>query len=434
MSERPRDAGLVRVVGPLALAASIVNIVVGGAIFVVPAALAASVGAYAWLVFLACAVVVGAVAICFAEGGSRVPTSGGPYGAIEAALGPLAGYVAGTCLWVCDVLACGGIAAALADAVVTPLPAALRTAVHAAVIVGVVGGVALVNVGGVGRGARLVAAATTLKGIPLAMFVVVGAVSLRPSRLSEAPAPTTAGLGHALILALFAFMGMETALGASGEVAHPSRTIPRAIAIAMATVTVLFVGIQVVAQGILGASLAQSGAPLADAMGRVHPGLRVVMVAGTALSMLGWIGSDLLGSPRIVFAMARDGWLPRALGAVHPSTRVPHVAILVYAGVAIALALSGTFAQLAVLSALATAPVYVMGCAAAWALARRGVALSGEPLGFRRIGPAALTGAAGMLGMVALASRAEILGLLALLAFCLVSYVALRRRAGARAP
>jgi amino acid transporter len=429
LSDRQRDAGLVRAVGPWALAASIVSMVVGGGIFVVPSALAAGVGVYAPLVFLLCAVVIGSVAICFAEGGSRVPTSGGPYGTIEAAFGPLAGYVAGTLLWVSDVLACGGIAAALADAVVTPLSPAFRAPVHAAVVVGVIGSVALVNVGGVARAARLLGAATAAKLIPLAVFVVVGATALRGASLSEAAAPSTAGFGRALILALFAFMGMEAALCVSGEVERPSRTIPLALAISMLTVTLLFVAIQVVAQGILGASLAQSSAPLADAMARVHPTLRLLMLGGAAMSMLVWIGSDLLGSPRMVFALARDGWLPRALAAVHPRTHVPHVAILSYAVLAIALALSGTFTELAVLSALAMAPIYIGGCAAAWALARRGVAHAGAPLGFRLVGAAALTGTTGMIVMVALASRAEIAGLLALLAVCGVTYLPLSRRA-----
>ena len=418
-----------RALGPWALAASIVNMVVGGGIFVVPSGLAASVGPYAALVFLACAVAIGSVAICFAEGGSRVPTSGGPYGTIEAAFGPLAGYVAGTLLWVSDVLACGGIAAALADAAAGTLPASLRVPMHAAVIVGVIGSIALVNVGGVARAARLVGAGTALKLIPLVVFVGVGATAVRATTLSEGAAPSPAGFGRALILALFAFMGMEGALGASGEVARPSRTIPRALAIGMVSVTLLFVAIQVVAQGILGASLAESPAPLADAAGRLHPGLRVLLLGGTAVSMFSWIGSDLLGSPRFVFALARDGWLPRALAALHPRTHVPHVAILGYAALAMVLALSGTFAELAVLSALAMAPLYVGGCAAAWILARRGVALAGTPLGLRWLGAAALTGTAGMVAMTVLASRAEIAGLFVLLAVCGGTYIPLSRRA-----
>jgi APA family basic amino acid/polyamine antiporter len=88
-----RDEGLVRKVGPWGLAASVVGIVVGAGIFAVPGALAAAVGPYAPLAFLVCGLAIGAVAICFAEGGSRMPTSGGVYGYIEAAFGPLTGYV-----------------------------------------------------------------------------------------------------------------------------------------------------------------------------------------------------------------------------------------------------------------------------------------------------------------------------------------------------
>ena len=105
-----RDAGLVRGLGIWGLAASIVSMVVGAGIFAVPSALAAAVGPYAPLAFLACGVAIGAVAICFAEGGSRLPTSGGAYGYIEASMGPLAGYVCGTILWVSDALASGEVA------------------------------------------------------------------------------------------------------------------------------------------------------------------------------------------------------------------------------------------------------------------------------------------------------------------------------------
>src|ERR1700733_2688049 len=143
--ENQRDTGLVRAVGPWAFAASIVSMIVGAGIFAVPAALAACVGPYAPLAFLACGFAVGAVAICFAEGGSRVPTSGGIYGVVEAAFGPLTGYVCGTLLWVCCVLACGAVAAALGDVVSTLFPQSLMGPVRATVIIGVIGGVAIVN-------------------------------------------------------------------------------------------------------------------------------------------------------------------------------------------------------------------------------------------------------------------------------------------------
>ena len=96
--------------------------IVGAGIFAVPRALAASMGPYGPLALLAVASPLGRSPICFAEGGSRVPTSGGVYGFVAAAFGPLAAYVCGTLFLVACVLACGGVAAALADVIATLVP------------------------------------------------------------------------------------------------------------------------------------------------------------------------------------------------------------------------------------------------------------------------------------------------------------------------
>jgi basic amino acid/polyamine antiporter, APA family len=421
--ENKRDIGLVRAFGPLAFAASIVSMTVGAGIFAVPAALAARVGPYAPLAFLACGFAVGAVAVCFAEGGSRVPTSGGVYGVIEAAFGPLAGYVSGTLLLVCCVLACGAVAAALADVAATVFPQSLFRPVRNVVIVGGVGGIALVNIGGVAHGARLVSGTTLLKLAPLALFILAGATAVHGSNFVLTVQPDAQGVGRALILAVFALVGMEASLCASGEVERPNRTIPRALAIAILSTTILYVIIQVIAQGILGVSLATSKVPLADAMAHIHPMLRAVMLAGTALSMFGWLASDILGSPRQLFAFARDGMLPRVLGKLHPRSHAPYVAILCYSTVAIVLALTGTFAELVVLSTLATAALYIAGCAASWVLARRSIALSDEPVNFRFLGTATAFGITCMLILIALGSRQEIIGLVTLIAVSSILYV-----------
>jgi len=122
-------------------------------------------------------------------------TSGGIYGYIEATFGPLTGYVAGTLFWVADLLACGGIAAALADVVTSVVPAPLAPAVHAATIIISIGGIALVNIGGVAHGARLVSAATALKLLPLLIFVVVGAVFVKGANFVQPAAPASRGWG-----------------------------------------------------------------------------------------------------------------------------------------------------------------------------------------------------------------------------------------------
>ena len=411
-----RDAGLVRALGPIGLAASTISMMIGAGIFAAPSVLAAAVGPYAPLGFVASSLGIGAVGICCAAGGSRLPTSGGMYGYIEAALGPLTGYVTGTLLWVGDLLACAAVAAALAGVAASLVPDALTVTVRAIVIVGVVGGIALVNIGGVARGARLVTAATALKLFPLVVFVVAGAAAVRVANFSPQLGWQPQGVGRAVILATFALTGMETSLCNSGEVARPTRTIPLALAIAVGSVTVLYVSIQLIVQGILGSALAQSAAPLADAMGRVSPGLRLLMLAVTAFAMLGMIAGDILGTPRVLFAFARDGLLPRVLGRVHPAARTPHIAILCYASLAVILALTGSFAELAVLATLASAGLYIAACVAAWLLAHKGIALAGAPLDFRGLGLAMGLGVGTMLLLIALASPTEIIGLFALIA------------------
>jgi amino acid transporter len=147
------------------------------------------------------------------------------------------------------------------------------------------------------------------------------------------------------------------------------------------------------------------------------------MLAGTAFAMLGMIASDMLGTPRVLFAFARDGLLPQVLGRVHPQTHTPYVAILSYAALAIILALTGSFAELAVLATLASAGLYVIACIATWLLARRGVALAGVPLNFRWLGATAVVGAGSMLLVIALASRIEIMGLAALIGVSTLVYL-----------
>jgi len=126
--------------------------------------------------------------------------------------------------------------------------------------------------------------------------------------------------------------------------------------------------------------------------------------------------------------------MPRVLGRVRPSTRAPHVAILSYATCAVVLALSGTFAELAVLSTLLVTVPYVGGCAAAVVLARRGVALAGTPLNFRGLRIAAVVGIGSCIALIVLAARMEIIGLFATIAAAAAIYVTQTRMVAAKNP
>ena len=429
-----RDDGLIRGIGTAGLTANIVNGVVGAGIFTLPAAVALAAGSLAPLAYLLCAVIMAGVVICFAEAGSRVPTSGGAYGTVEAAFGPAVGFVTGMLLIVSDVLASGGLASALADMVATAAPA-MASAVGRMVSIGAIYGLlAWANLIGVGATARLITGATALKLLPLIGFL---GIALWAFHLPAPPGPATPpphldGFGRALILTLFAFEGMETALMASGEVRTPNRTVPRALFGAMLFVLALYLGVQIGAQHLLGAELAHQAAPLAEAAGRIIPAARPIMLAAAGVSMLAWLASDVLGTSRMLFAFSRDGLLPAWLGRVDPHSHVPARAVLVYAAAAALLAASGSFLELVLLSSLAAIAVYAMACAASLVLRRRRVAQAGEPWLVPFLPLAAAVGLAGMAGMIASAQWAEMAGLAAVIAGSLVLY-AVMRRAGRRA-
>jgi amino acid transporter len=423
-----RDRGLVQVVGPLGLAANVVNIVIGAGIFVLPAAIAGEIGSAAPLAYGACAIAMGAIALCFAEAGSRVPTSGGPYGYAEAAFGPFAGFIMGALVWLAAVLASAGIAAALVEVLAGFAPVLGGPAARAGIILALYAVLAAVNIAGAAPGARLVGVTTVAKLIPLLVFLAVGAFLVRPENLTIASVPATSDFGRAMFLAIFAFSGMETALAVSGEVRAPARSVPIGLLGAMGGVTAIYILIQIVAQGVLGSDLARSTTPLSDALVDFSPGLANLLLAGAAISMSGYLAGNALSAPRLLFAAARDGFLPSGLAAIHPRTHAPAAAIIVHLGIAAALALSGTFIELAVLSTLATVGIYVLGCAASLALRRRDVATVGKPLRFRATVPAAFIGIASMLWVAAQATAGEAISVALALALIGALYLGVRYR------
>src|SRR3954462_14119556 len=101
------EGALVRELGVWGLAASIVNITIGGGIFRLPAAAAAQLGAAAPMAFVVCAIAMCLIVLCFAEAGSRVALTGGVYAYVEVAFGPLVGFLAGVLLWLPGALALG---------------------------------------------------------------------------------------------------------------------------------------------------------------------------------------------------------------------------------------------------------------------------------------------------------------------------------------
>jgi amino acid transporter len=358
---------LLRAIGTVGLAAAIINITVGGGIFRLPSNVATALGPAAPIAYLVCAAAMGLIVLCIADAGSRVSRTGGPYAYVGAALGPYAAFLSGVLLWMIGLFATAAVGTVFAASIAQLVPALAPW--QPLILPLTFGFWSLVNMAGVALGSRLNAVATVAKLLPLLLIAVGGLFMVRGEYLTVAVWPSAADIARTSLLLVFAFAGVESALVPSGEVRDTARTVPRAIALAMIGVTALYIAIQVSAQGILGAALGGASTPLADAAGVAFGGwARLLLLAGASISMFGYLGGMTLSVPRLVFALACDGYLPRALAAVHPGHRTPQAAIVVQTLLALALAISGTFERLAILANVSALALY-LGCAvAAWRL------------------------------------------------------------------
>ena len=441
MNGTPGDAGLVRALGVLGVSASIVNITIGGGIFRAPGTMEVTgrLGAAAPLAYIVCAIAMAFVVLCFAEAGSRVSLTGGPYAYVERAFGGFAGFAVGWMLWVTGTIATAAVATIFADALQRMVPAFSSPVARIAMIAAVFLVVTALNVRGVRFGAGLNVASTVAKLAPLALLIVVGMFNLEPGNLRWAETPAVSDIGRASVFLIFAFAGIESAMVPSGEVREPARTVPRAVILALVIVTVFYLFIQVVSQGVLGGSLAGRTSPLADVAGAMMgPWGALLLGAAVVMSTFGYLSGMILAIPRALFAFARDGVLPRALAAVHERYRTPWVAIIVQSAIAFALALRNPFERLAMLANVAALFVYLGCAAAAWQLRRTGVADDSTakltPLpGSRFAPPLAVLVIIALLTSVTL-DEWLVSGLTALVGVALYFFAHLRRRAASAPP
>lgn len=273
-----------------------------------PGRVAAELGPAAILAYLVRSVAVALVFLCFAEVDSRVTRSGGAYAYIEEAFGPFAGLIA----------------------VYVFLTA--------------------VNIRGAKAGVRVYVFNTVAKLVPLLLLLVAGLFAINVENLAIPAWPSAQEVGAGAIMLFFAFTEAECALSASGEVRNPSRTVPLGLLLGISGVLVLYVGLQTVAQGVLGPELAnQTEAPLVAAALEVFGDWGgKMLLAGVVISIYGAISGDMLSAPRVIFASSLDDNLPRFLSKVHPKYKTPHVAVIFFAALVCAFAVSGTFRYLAV--------------------------------------------------------------------------------------
>ena len=362
MTPASTKENLKREIGVRSLALAIVNITAGSGIFVLPAIIAEGLGATAILAYFVCGLLIFLIGLCFAELGSKTTISGGVYTYIEEAFGPYAGFLANNIYWLGgSAISDAAIANALADTLKYFFPSLSIDISRMIFLFLVFGILTVLNIRSVKNGIRFVEFATLGKLIPMIILIIVSAQFVVPGNLAWEITPTVSNIGAASLLLFFAFLGLDGPLSNGGEMKNPKRTVPLGIFLGIGIVMILYLSIQLITQGVLGADItAHKDAPLA-AVANISLGKAgaIVIIAAAALSMLGALGGELLSIPRILFAGARDGLMPKPLAKVHPIYRTPHIAIIVYASIGFLFAISGGFKQLATIASAALLIIYL---------------------------------------------------------------------------
>ncbi|MGV8923696.1 MAG: APC family permease [Thermomonas sp.] len=350
-----------RAVGRWQLYGLSINDVIGSGIYLLPAAAALLLGpASLWAVLLA-GVAVSLLVLCYAQAASYFDQPGGGYLYAREAFGPFIGFEVGWMLLLTRIASAAALSNGLAEAVTHFWPQAASGGMRIAIIIGSLGLLVGINVLGVRAAARTGVFLSIAKVVPLLLFVGIGAWHVDMSLATPlASPPTPRALGEAALLLLFAYAGFENLPAAAGEYRNPRRDVPFAMLSMIATVTAIYVAVQWVALGTL-PSLAQSQTPLAEAAARFGGGwLALVLTVGAAVSILGTNSNTIMLGPRYLHALASDGYGPRVLARIHPRLLTPVAAIVTVGVLSLALALSGSFVQLALLSVIARLCTYIV--------------------------------------------------------------------------
>ncbi|WP_306823206.1 amino acid permease [Janthinobacterium sp. UMAB-60] len=339
-----KPGGLAKVLGPFDLVLMGIGAIVGTGIFVLTGTGALTAGPALSLSFVVAAVACCFAALCYAEFASTVPVAGSIYTYSYATLGELAAWMIG---W--DLLLEYGLAAAavsvgwsgyfqslLAGFGIT-LPAALSAAPGA-----LPGVTTFINLPalvimllltamlgwGVRESARLNNIMVAIKVGVVLLFIIFGARHVQPANWQPYMPFGYHGMLSAAALVFFAFIGFDAVTSAAEEVKKPSRDLPIGIIGSLAVCAVLYVVVSAIMTGIV---------PYQKFLGVDHPVSLALQYAGenwiagfvdlgAILGMSTVILVMAFGQTRIIFAMSRDGLLPKRLSTVHPRFHTPFFA------------------------------------------------------------------------------------------------------------
>jgi APA family basic amino acid/polyamine antiporter len=314
----------------------------------------------------------------YAELGTMVPLDGGPYVFARRAYGEFGGFVVGWSDWILRATSMAYLAVALSDysAALFAYPAALVTPIA----IGVLVFFTLFHWLGLRVGSRAQEFMSLFKVI--AFFVIIGGCLFFTPRQSSAMPGNAAPLSDPKLLFVALALSMQSVLGTysgwhcpvyfSEENTDPSRSIPRALFSGVALVMAIYVLFNfAMLHALPVAKLAGSKLAAADAAEAIFGGSSRALVTAIALiSLIGIINASFLFTPRVMFALSRDG-LFAASGAKVNAGGTPTVAMLITVAVAIALAAVGTFEKLFALTAFLSVLVDVAAFGTIFVLRRR---------------------------------------------------------------
>lgn len=362
MSNANADEGLKRVIGVPSLSLSIISGVIGAGIFVLPAIVSNTLGAFGVYAYLFCAVLFAAILFCYAEIGSHVVTSGGSYAYVEYAFGSLAGYIVNWMYffgW--SILGSAALLNVVADSLAVMFPVFSQPGIRIFFFLALSVFMILLNVTGAKQSVGFVKIITIIKILPLLGIILFGFQMISPANLHAEHVPSIQSFTGTTFILFFAFAGFETSLGASGEIKNPKKTVPLAICIGGIAVLCIYILLQTIVQGTLGSTMDMyKDAPLAAVADRIiGPAGAVILLSSAALSCFGNVTLDILCTSRCLFAGSNHGLFPAFLGKIHSRFGTPYLAIITYGVLIFVFCITGGFQTLAVLANMIILLVYL---------------------------------------------------------------------------
>jgi len=341
------SSGLVRTIGRWSLAALIVNSVIGGGIFGLPSVVAGRLGKYAPLAYLVAAAGIALVAACLSEVASQFSETGGPYLYARTALGRFWGIQIAWMTWLSRLAAAAGTANLFATYLAEFIPRAVQPVYRVTILSALIGVLAVVNYRGVRSATRVSDFFTSIK-IFLLLFFICAGLGWLIAHGRVVPAPITHKVAlqdwlGAILVLVFAYGGFEAVFFVTGETRDPRKDSAAALFYALVVVTAIYTLVQVVINGTL-ANPSVTERPLAESARHIFGnGAAAAIACGALVSIYGYLGANMLHTPRLTFALAERGDFPRFFAAVHPKFRTPHMSIVAYTILLLAFTVMGNF-------------------------------------------------------------------------------------------